>query len=141
MLTSAIASASCARSPPGSSRLATRHAQPVADVAYCLDRVRLAFVAELASQVADVDLQHFGARVEVKAPDRVEELLAGEDLVGVAHQILEHLELTRGQLHITSIALHTSGAKIHANARDLQHRGLALGRWAQLGAHPREQLL
>ena len=75
-VTSAIASANCARSPPGSSRLTTRDAQSVADVAYGLDRIRRLRVAELAPQVSDVHLEHLGAGIEVKPPDRVEDLLA-----------------------------------------------------------------
>ena len=47
------------------SRLTTRHAQPVADVAHRLDRVGAVDLAELAAQVADVDLEH-RPRVEVE---------------------------------------------------------------------------
>src|SRR4051794_11927749 len=65
VVTRAIASASWARSPPGSSRLAMGGAQAVAHVAHRLDRPVAVVVAELAAQVADVDLEHLGAGVEV----------------------------------------------------------------------------
>ena len=68
-VTSAIASASSARSPPsGRSRLATGYAQPVADVAHGLDRIIAAGVAELAPQIADVDLEHLRARDRSRTP-------------------------------------------------------------------------
>src|ERR1035441_541331 len=127
-VTSAIASASWARRPPGTRRLVTWHAQAVADVTHGLDRIPLVRVAELAAQVADVDLEHLGAGVEVKAPNGVEDLLAGENLIGMAHQVGEHLELARRQLHLAAVALHPAGAQIHADAGRLQHRGFALAR-------------
>src|SRR4051794_38379063 len=94
-VTSAIASASWARSPPGRSRLAMGRVQAVADVADRLDRTLAVVIAELAAQVTDVDLEHLRARVEVEPPHRVEDLLTREHLIWVTHQICEELELAR----------------------------------------------
>ena len=96
---------------------------------------------ELAAQVADVDLQHLGPGVEVKAPDGVEDLLAREHLVGVASEVGEQLELARGELDIAAVALDPTRAQVEADITGLEHRRLALRRHAQLRAHAREQLL
>src|SRR4249919_3261711 len=103
-VTSAIASASWARSPPGSSRLAKRCAQ----------------------EVADVDLQHLRARVEVEPPHRVEDLLAREHLIRVTRQVREELELACGELHLAPVALHAACAQVDPHAAGLEHGGLAL---------------
>ena len=62
--------------------------------------VLIALGAELAAQVADVDVDHVGARVEVVAPDVVEQLLAAEHLAGVQHEDLGQRELARGQVDL-----------------------------------------
>src|SRR5215210_6659675 len=125
-VTRAIASASWARRPPGSSRLAIGRVQAVADVANRLDWPLAIVLAELAAQVADVDLQHLRARVEVEPPDRVEDLLPREHLVRVARQIREQLELARRELHLAPLALHAAGAQVDPHAARLEHGGLAL---------------
>src|SRR5215469_8809408 len=55
--TSEIASASCARRLRGAIRLNTTDAQPVPDVAHRLDRAQTVVGAELAPEIADVDLE------------------------------------------------------------------------------------
>src|SRR3954452_23700864 len=135
-VTRAIASASWARSPPGSSRLAMRRAQAIADVADRLDRGPAVVLAELAAQVADVDLQHLRARVEVEPPHRVEDLFAREHLIRVTHQVGEQLELARRELHLAPVALHAASAQVDSHAAGLEHRGLALTGRPQLRAHP-----
>src|SRR5215212_1514788 len=115
-VTRAIAPASCARSPRGTRRLlATGGAQPVADVAHRLDRP-LAVLPELAAQVADVHLQHLRARVELEAPDRIEDLLPREHLVRMAHEIGEQLELPGGQPHLLAAPLDPATAQVDAHA-------------------------
>src|SRR5512135_3785709 len=123
---SAIATASCARRPPGKRRLATWHAQPVADVAHRLDRAVAVAGCELAAQVADVDLEHLGARLEVEVPHRVEDLLAREHLIGMAGQVREQLEFTCRQLDLAGIALDATGAQVEADVAGLKHRRLTL---------------
>ena len=114
------------RRPPGSARLDTRCPQPVADVAHRLDRIRRVRVTQLAPQVADVDLEHLRAGIEVEPPDRVEDLLAGENLVGVAHQVGEQLELARGQLDLVAVALDPPRAQVEADVGDVEHGGFML---------------
>src|SRR6478735_8742706 len=123
-VTSAIASASWARSPPGSSRLAKRGAQAVADVADRLDRSLAVVLAEFATQVADVDLQHLRAGVEVEPPHRVEDLLAREHLIRVTSKVRQQLELACGELHRSPVTLHAAGAQVDPHATGLEHRGL-----------------
>src|SRR5512134_4197374 len=110
-----IALASCARSPPGASQLATGDAQPIADVAHRLDHFALVVTVadrELAPQVADVDLEHLGARIEVEAPYRVEDLLAGEHLIGMTDQVCEQLELARRQPDLAGVAVDTTSEQV-----------------------------
>src|SRR5512144_443160 len=139
-----IALASCARSPPGESRLATGDAQPIADVAHRLDHFApVVAVAdrELAAQVADVDLEHLGARIEVEAPYGVEELLPGEHLIGMADQVCEQLELAGGQRERVGVAFDPTSAQVEADVAGLEHRRRALRRHPQLRPDAGEQLL
>src|SRR5512144_985102 len=136
--------ASCARSPPSESRLATRYAQPIADVAHRLDHFALVVTVadrELAAQVADVDLEHLGARIEVEAPYRVEDLLAGEHLIGMADQVCEQLELARSQRDLMGVALDATSAQVEADVAGLEHRRRALRRHAQLRPDAGKQVL
>ena len=55
-------------------------------------------VAELAAQVADVDVDDVGAGVEVVAPHVGEQLLAGQHLAGVAQEGLGQGELAGGEV-------------------------------------------
>src|SRR5579871_6605372 len=82
-----------ARAGTGRSRLS----QCVAHSADGVQVARLALAFGLAPEVADVDSERVGARVEVVAPHAVQEELAGEDLARVAHEQLEEVELDPGQ--------------------------------------------
>src|SRR4051812_36074599 len=108
-----MASASWARTPPGRNRLATGRAEAVADVAHRLDRAA-SVVAELAAQVSDVDVEHLGARVELEAPHRVEELLARQHLVGMPQQMGEQLELARREVDVAAVVGHAAGEQVGA---------------------------
>ena len=48
---------------------------------------------EFAAQIADVDVDDVRARVVLVPPDGAEDLLTGQHLSGVAHQVMEQLEL------------------------------------------------
>src|SRR5437762_10480087 len=58
------------------------------------DRIGL----DLLAQASDVDGHGAGVADEVVVPDLVEELLAAEDLTGVAGQEVEEVELLGGQV-------------------------------------------
>jgi hypothetical protein len=59
----------------------------------------------------------------------------------VAPEVGEHLELASRQFDRMAVALHAAGTEIHANVRDLEHRGFTLAGCAPLCAYPREQLI
>ncbi len=46
----------------------------------------------------DVEVDHVGIDVRFRTPHRVEDLLAGEDLTGVADQVTEEREFARGEV-------------------------------------------
>src|SRR5436190_21747088 len=69
--------------------------QAVAGRAHGLDRRRAAGKRQLAAQVADVDAEDVRARVVGVAPHRREDPLARENLVGVACEERQKLELGR----------------------------------------------
>src|SRR5258705_39005 len=55
---------------------------------------------DLGTQAADVGLDHAGARIEMKVPDILEQHGTRDQLFGVAHEVLEQLELLRLQLDL-----------------------------------------
>src|SRR4051812_26767136 len=67
--------------------------EPVSRAANGLDGLR----TELAPQISDVDLDEVGL---VGVEDPVEQLRLGDDLTGVAHQVLQQRELPDGQAHV-----------------------------------------
>jgi hypothetical protein len=56
------------------------------------------FIAELAPQVGNVDVEDVVVAEEVDAPDGVEQLLAGEDHARLANEGSQEVELEDGQL-------------------------------------------
>ena len=124
---------------PRRRRRSHRRAQAVADVAHRLDRAA-SVVAELAAQVADVDVEHLGARVELEAPHRVEELLARQHLVGMPQQMGEQLELARREVDVAAVVGHAAGEQVGADPARLEDGRGALPRPSQVGAHAREHL-
>jgi hypothetical protein len=75
-------------------RRRTASAEPVADAADGRERQP---VTELGAQLADVDVDRTLVAVPARTPDAVEELRAAESQAGVGGQILEQIELARGQ--------------------------------------------
>ena len=71
-------------------------------------RPRSSLVQRLA-QAADVHVDRAGLDIDVRAPDRVEQLLAAEHPAGVLHQIVEQAELGRAQVHLLAAAAHPVG--------------------------------
>src|SRR5204863_3388101 len=70
-------------------------AEAIADGAHREDRRRIAGTAELATQVADVDVHDVRRGIMLVPPHRGEDLLARDDLPVVADQEHEQLELRR----------------------------------------------
>src|SRR5579871_3415409 len=75
----------------------TARREPVADRAHRDDRGRRAGAPELASQVADVDLDDVGSRIVRVAPYGAEDLLAREHVAGMSQEVREQVELLRRQ--------------------------------------------
>ena len=46
---------------------------------------------------------------------RVKDQLARENLAGITHQVCRPLELTRGQLHLVTVAFNAARVQIHAD--------------------------
>ena len=82
----------------------------------------------LAAQVADVDGQRIGPRVEVVAPDPVEDDLAGEDLAGVAQQELEEVELDPGQGERAVSPAGLAGSRVELQIGEAQDLTVVAGR-------------
>src|SRR3954452_2673689 len=64
-------------------------AEAVSDIAHRLD----VLTGQLAAQSSDIDVDHVAPRVEAKAPDVRQELVAGADLVGSSHEMTQKKEL------------------------------------------------
>jgi cellulose synthase/poly-beta-1,6-N-acetylglucosamine synthase-like glycosyltransferase len=94
--------------------------EAVAHAPDCLDHVP----AQLASQVADVDVDHVGLGVEVIAPDVRQQLLARQHLVGVAQECLGQGELPPGQLDRPVGHRGPPGAQVQGHVARPQQRGL-----------------
>ncbi|NHC46672.1 EAL domain-containing protein [Motilibacter sp. K478] len=80
--------------------------------------------AELAPQVAHVDVHHVGARVEVVAPDAGQHLLAAEHLVGVAQERLQKQELAGGQVDRALPDGRAPGPQVQRHVTGAQHGDL-----------------
>ena len=83
--------------------------QHVAGAAHGVQQARLAPRLELAAQVGDEDVDRVGLGERVVAPDVVEEGLARDDEPGVAHQVLEQLELAGGEVDLPVAATDLAG--------------------------------
>ncbi len=62
---------------------------------------------EFAPQIPDVDLDDIVVAFVVDVPYRLQNLLLGDDRIGVAHQVLEHPPVLAGrQLHLDAGSVH-----------------------------------
>src|SRR5690606_15468500 len=86
----------------------SRSRQPVADPANGLDLSG----AELLTEVADVDIDHVGAGVEVVSPYSTEQLFAAENLAGVAYELLGQGELAGAEFDINCADAGATGAHV-----------------------------
>src|SRR3569833_1941928 len=103
-------------------------AQDVADAAHGVDETRL---AGLAAQVHHVHVQGVRRRLEVKAPHRLEDLLAGQHLAGVGEEQLQQRVFGTGQVEGPAVAGDLAGDGVHPQPRVLQAVAAARGRHAE----------
>ena len=115
--------------------------QHVAGAAHGVQDARLAAVLELAAQVRDEDVDGVRLGEGVVAPDLVEQRLARHDDARVAHQVLEQLELARGQVELALAAEHLARVRVEAQVADDDVGASARRAAPQQGAHAREQLV
>src|SRR5690348_7495878 len=80
------------------------------------DRRVVRVAAELAAQIADVDVDNVRPWIVVVAPYGAEDLLAGEHVPAISHQVDEELELGRGQADELATAPHLPGEQIDVDA-------------------------
>ena len=76
--------------------------------------------AELAPEIADVDIDDVGLGIVLVAPNRREDLLAGENAAAMAHQMDEQVELGARQSHLLSGAAHLAGDQVDLDVADAQ---------------------
>src|SRR5258708_38958619 len=74
-------------------------AQHVTRIANRPEQRPLGAGVDFLAQFADMNVDDVGLRIEVIVPDALEKHGARHDLIGMAHQVLEHLKLPRLQLH------------------------------------------
>src|SRR5436305_7723796 len=99
-MTTAIATATAAAIPTRRLRGMTPPSRLPHDVPHPADRMqeaRLVALLGLAAQVAHVYAQRVGRGAEVVAPHVLEDLRAGEHLLGVAEEQLQKQELGLGE--------------------------------------------
>ena len=105
-----------------------------------MQHARLAAGLQLAAQVGHEHVDGVGLGVGVVVPDLLEQLVARDHQPLVAHQVLQQLELARGQLDRPLAPEHL--ARVGVQAQVARHQGRASPRRAppQQRAHPRQQL-
>jgi hypothetical protein len=123
------------RSSAGTDRRSAR--EPVAHAADRLDHVP----AELAAQVANVNVDHVGLGIEVVPPHVRQQLLAGQDLVGVAQERLGQRELPAGQLDRAAGHGGSPGAQVQGHVARSQQGCLLGAVGPQPDANAGQQLL
>src|ERR1700693_3980852 len=113
------------RNPAGISEL-IRGIEAIPDGADRRDRSAAVAVAELAAQIPDVHVDDVGAGVVVVAPDRAQDLLAGEDVTAVSHQVREQLKLGRREAYELTVTptLAAQQVDFHPTAGELRLRHL-----------------
>src|SRR4051812_13325796 len=101
---------------PNSRPLRTWRHKSVSRRPHRLDRDGTVSRLELLPEVSDVDLEHVRAGVVVVAPNGVEDLAAGQHLVGVAHQVREQLELPSSEANAVACPAHLARPEVELDA-------------------------
>ena len=127
----------CRRGPAGRAAALGRAAHAarvlgrVPDAAHGADR---AVGAELGAQLGDVHVHGAGAGHRRVAPHLAEQLLAGEDAAGPAHQVGEQVELGGGQAVLDAAGEDPALRGVERDAADRLRRGL--GDAVRAAQHP-----
>ena len=91
-------------------------------------------------EVADVDGEGVGARVEGVAPHPVEDHVAGQHLTGVAQEQLEQVELDAGKGEVPLATGRLGGGQVEREVTDRSRLALAPGPSSEQGAEACQQL-
>src|SRR5271166_7033814 len=95
---------------------------------------------ELATQIADLDVDDVGLRKEFEIPDILEKHRPSHDLTRAAHEIFQQLEFPRQQIDRSPRAPHLPFDQIHIQVAGLQARDATVAAPAQKRLDPRRQL-
>src|SRR5262249_37133557 len=95
---------------------------------------------DLAPEIADVDIDDIGITKEVKVPDVLGNLRAGEHVPGMAHEIFQEGELPRAQFDQAPAAADLALGGVHSEVPEVQQRIHLQGRPAQQGPETGHQL-
>ena len=106
-------------------RFAGRRHEPVADAAHGLDLRSVG--AELAADLADMDIDGPRLTREVRAPDVLEQTVAGQDDAGVPGERREEIELAGAEAEVAAGDRRLAAARIDPERADLD-RAPAAGR-------------
>src|SRR5829696_592235 len=96
---------------------------------------------ELGPEPAHIDVDHVGARVEMKAPDRRQKPLLGHDLVWTLHELAEQQELPLGQGHRAGAAVRLPSDQVEPQAAGDQAGDRSAGGDPQPSPHPSQLTL
>src|SRR5882724_8959545 len=88
----------------------------------CVDQGLLGAALQLAAQPVDVHLDDVGGPFPVGLPEVFAKHLARDDLPGMAHQHLQHAELSWRQLDLDAAACDAPGRQVECQIADQQHR-------------------
>jgi hypothetical protein len=78
----------------------------IAGRAHGADRIHLGIAIERTAQATDVHIDGASLDVDIRTPDRIEQLLAREDAAGVLHEVFEQAEFRRPEMDLFTRALH-----------------------------------
>lgn len=95
--------------------------QRVPDAPHRVHEPRFTARFRLAAQVHHVHVQGVGARFEVEAPDRLQDLLAGQHLPRMGQEHLQQGEFGPGQLDAARTAGDLAGGEVHPQIGEGQH--------------------
>src|SRR5947208_1087043 len=114
---SSIASRFATANAPHARSTRSGRGNTISDVTNGLDRGR----AELLPQPADADVDDVGARIEVVAPDSLEQLLPADDLVRVTGEMVQEPELAVGQRDCVVANARTPSRHIELERADAEY--------------------
>src|SRR2546428_12560910 len=94
----------------------------VAHAAHGVDQLRLVPVIDLLAQPRDHDVHDVRPRIEMIIPGVLSDQRARHHAALMAHQVLEHRVLLRGELDRLAAALHLAAPGVEGEVGDLQDR-------------------